>query len=346
MKRRAVWASAAVLVLLGAAAAAEIPCVFSGVARVVAVGDLHGDHKNFVSILKSTGIVDEDLRWAAGVTHFVQTGDIMDRGPDARKIFDLLMRLEKEATAAGGRVHVLIGNHEMMNISGIAFDYPDYVTVEQLLSFLPPDYIQSKEKEFLRRRKFESAAGSGGDGSGIPDGERRTLWAEVMQNDPGARRRYLSFFRDKYGPWLLGLNAVLKINETVFVHGGISPEYSLKPLAAINNEVRRELRMVVKNGDFEPRTLYARDGPLWYRDLAQRDEALFEDEVDAILANLQARHIVIAHTVLGLATAKNMKRFGGKVWIIDTGISDYYQGQLSALIIEGTDIKVWGVNDE
>jgi hypothetical protein len=172
------------------------------------------------------------------------------------------------------------------------------------------------------------------------------MWADVLRNDRGARDRYLRFFREKYGRWISGLNAVIKINATVFVHGGISPEYSLKPLTAVNDDVRRELRRVMEGGDFQPVVLYARDGPLWYRDLAQQDEALFEDEVDGILANLGAGHIVVAHTVVGTATARNMKRFGGKVWIIDTGISAYYQGTLSALLIEEGRFTAWGVNDE
>ena len=46
----------------------------------------------------------------------VQTGDFLDRGPDVREVMDLLMRLEGEARRAGGRVDVLFGNHEGMNV--------------------------------------------------------------------------------------------------------------------------------------------------------------------------------------------------------------------------------------
>ncbi len=310
----------------------------------MAVGDLHGDYANFVAILKGTGVVNETLCWAAGTAHLVQTGDIMDRGPDARRIFDLLIRLEKEAAEAGGRVHVLIGNHEMLNLSGLVFGYPDYVTLEQFLSFLPEEFKKKKENEFLRRRRI--APSPGADPSVIPAEERRAYWAGVLKESQQAWNQYLGFLRSQYGKWIAGHNAVININDTVFVHGGISPEYSLKPLVEINDQVRRELRMVMEGREFTPLVLYARDGPLWYRELAQQDEALFEDELDGILANLQARRIVIAHTVLGVATVKSMKRFGGKVWVIDTGISDYYQGQLSALVIEGDRIRAWGVNDE
>ena len=50
----------------------------------------------------------------------------------------------------GGMVHVLLGNHEELNITGIVFDYPDYVTVEQFVSFLPRSFRRDKEREFFK----------------------------------------------------------------------------------------------------------------------------------------------------------------------------------------------------
>src|SRR5262245_10688082 len=91
---------------------------FSGVERVVAVGDVHGDYAGFVWVLRAAGIIDAKERWIGGKAHLVQTGDVVDRGGDSRKAMDLLMSLEKQAAKAGGRVHALIGNHEAMNLYG------------------------------------------------------------------------------------------------------------------------------------------------------------------------------------------------------------------------------------
>ena len=85
---------------------------------MVAVGDVHGDYAEFVSVLRSAGLIDEKGRWTGGKAHLVQTGDVLDRGADSRKVMDLLMSLEKQAAKAGGRVHALIGNHEAMNLYG------------------------------------------------------------------------------------------------------------------------------------------------------------------------------------------------------------------------------------
>ncbi len=89
-------------------------CVWNGVGEVVAIGDVHGDFDQFVSILQGADLVDQDLNWIGGKTHLVQVGDVLDRGPDSRAIMDLIMVLEQQAPLQGGYVHFLLGNHEIM----------------------------------------------------------------------------------------------------------------------------------------------------------------------------------------------------------------------------------------
>jgi hypothetical protein len=337
------------IALLGCAlGAANIPCQWTDVEKIVAIGDLHGDYENFVKILHGTGIVDKTLHWNAGKTHFVQMGDIMDRWSEARKILDLLMQLEKEAQQAGGMVHVLIGNHEEMNITGIAFRYPEYVTVDQFISFLPDRYRQQKEKELERKVQELRAAGRN---SQLVEAISE-FWNN-LRTDPVGQHQYLVNFNQLYGSWLLKKNAVIKINGTVFVHGGISEKYSTWKIEDINNQLRLELsdlRRAAETGQppniQRPQVAYREDGPLWYRQLASAPEDDLRDEVDRILANLGADHIVIAHTPRIAATVEAMRRFNGKVWVIDTGISRVYGGHLSALIIENGEFTVWGENHE
>src|SRR5262245_38566625 len=85
---------------------------WQGVSRVVAIGDLHGDKDALIAVLRMASLIDSGDRWTGGTTHVVQMGDVPARGPQTRQALDLLMRLEQEALAAGGRVHALIGNHE------------------------------------------------------------------------------------------------------------------------------------------------------------------------------------------------------------------------------------------
>lgn len=98
--------------------AAERQYEWSNIARIVAVGDVHGDYDQMVKCLKVTQVIDENNKWIGGKTHLVQVGDILDRGPDSKKAMDLLMNLEQQATDAGGVVHALIGNHEAWILRG------------------------------------------------------------------------------------------------------------------------------------------------------------------------------------------------------------------------------------
>src|SRR6185295_8738687 len=110
--------TAAVIALLSRPVPAASPCEWTGIERVVAIGDVHGAYNRFVEILKVAGVLDAATHWAGGSTHVVQLGDILDRGDDSRKVLDLVRRLEKEAQAARGQLHLLLGNHEAARMLG------------------------------------------------------------------------------------------------------------------------------------------------------------------------------------------------------------------------------------
>jgi hypothetical protein len=326
----------------------EIPCIWTSVEKILVIGDLHGDYDNFEAIIRGTGLVDSDLRWNAGTTHFVQTGDIMDRGPGARKILDVLMRLEAESEAAGGMVHVLIGNHEELNIGGVIFRYPDYITVEQFISFLPEKYRKDQEREIEKRIRLAREKGI----RVSPENLAADYW-NSLKHDPRAQHEYLVGFNDTYGNWLLRHNIVIKIDDTVFVHGGMSEKYSLWGLQKLNDRYRRELSDMQRAGVYgeplrvsQPEIVYRSDSPLWYRDLATIPEQDMQEELDRVLANLDAKHLIIAHTPRTAVTISQMRRFGGKVWIVDTGISKAYNNNLSALRIIDGEFIVWSGDHE
>ncbi|KAJ3194651.1 hypothetical protein HK101_002240 [Irineochytrium annulatum] len=101
--------------------------------RIVAVGDFHGDFRNTVRVLNMAGIVDKtgELWIAEPGTFLVQTGDVVDRGPDTIALYAMMRNLTVQAEIAGGRVVRVLGNHEVMNM---AADWR-YVTKEDIASF-------------------------------------------------------------------------------------------------------------------------------------------------------------------------------------------------------------------
>ena len=108
----------ALLLLLSAGLAAADSYRHSSDGRVVAVGDIHGAFDEFVAVLRGTGLVDAELSWTGGTTHLVSVGDLLHRGDYGRQVIDLVMRLQREAAEAGGAVHVILGNHEVMSLTG------------------------------------------------------------------------------------------------------------------------------------------------------------------------------------------------------------------------------------
>lgn len=301
----------AVLLLLLACAPAAAQDVWTGVDRVVAVGDVHGDAEQLAAVLRSAGLIDAGGAWSGGKAHLVQTGDVLDRGPDSRKAMDLLMRLEEEAKRAGGAVHALIGNHEAMVLYG---DYR-YLSPGEIASFRDADSEKTREAFFKENKDFDEA-------------QRRRWEAEVPLGLVELRR---AFGPDgAYGKWIRGHNAVIRIDGTLFLHGGLSPRYADWTVRRINESVRAELADFAK---LEGGIVQDVDGPLWYRDLARGDEARLEGHVRALLAAHQVERIVVGHTYTEGAI---QSRFGGRVIQIDIGLSRVYdaQGRMACLVIE------------
>jgi hypothetical protein len=87
---------------------------YSGIDSMCVITDIHGEYDTYIDLLKGAGIIDKNLNWNFGRGHLVVLGDIFDRGDMVTEILWHLFGLEKRAAIAGGMVHVLLGNHELM----------------------------------------------------------------------------------------------------------------------------------------------------------------------------------------------------------------------------------------
>jgi hypothetical protein len=338
----AVFFSLLTLALADAAAQRVVdPCAIESVARIVAIGDVHGAYDGFVRILRAAKVIDGRDRWIGGATHLVQTGDVLDRGADSRRVMDLLKRLERDAPRSKGRVIALVGNHETMRLGGAAAGHPPGQGFLRDMNLAEVDAFRTARSAELRaairvqwleqEKERAKAAGTTFD--------EPALVARFDAATPPGYFEMAEAFSEKgnYGRWIRGHSAAARINSILFLHGGVSARVAPLGCEGINSGVAADLTTAFpKFIEASPTTLAgAEDGPLWYRGLAQEDEAVFAPEVDKILEAVRARAIVIGHTVT--TTGRITPRFGGRVVQIDTGMltSVYKGGRPSALEIVG-----------
>jgi len=86
--------------------------------RLAAVSDIHGNLPGLLALLRAHGILNAANRWTFGKGHLVVAGDVMDRGDQVTEALWLLRSLETQAAGQGGRVHMVMGNHESMVLKG------------------------------------------------------------------------------------------------------------------------------------------------------------------------------------------------------------------------------------
>jgi hypothetical protein len=346
------------------------PLQWNGLDRVVAFADVHGAYTELLELLRETGILDVQDHWAAGQTHLVSLGDLLDRGADSRKVMDLLMRLQGEAQAQGGQLHVLLGNHEAMNILGDL----RYVDAGEYASYV--DLESSAERAELRQA-WETAHGAG---SGA---------AFDQKFPPGYFGHRAAFSpQGKYGQWLLTLPVAIVLNDTLFMHAGPSnslrgmslQELNLRYHTALTDYLglagRLEQAKLLQAGDeYHARPQFAKDrlaaaaaanggtsdaaltdatqrfdaaattpllsqdGPNWYRGAALCNEAAEADVLLPLLQQFGAARLVVGHTPTRDSRAAT--RFDGRVIKLDAGMNRaVYKGRAVALLLEPSGLSV------
>ncbi len=199
---------------------------WDGVDRVVAIADIHGAYPAFVELLHATDLIDEDLKWAGGTNHLVSLGDLLDRGSQSRAVMDILIRLQHEADAAGGRVHVVAGNHELMNVIGDL----RYVSDAEYLAFSTDETHAMRDQAYTNFVNLRSHLD-------MAESTDRDSFDKQFPDGFFAHRAAFSA-KGHYGKWILSMPAVVVVNDIAFVHGGLPEMVSKQSLEALNDEYR------------------------------------------------------------------------------------------------------------
>lgn len=286
---------------------------WTGVERVIAIGDLHGDYGRYIDVMESAGLIDKSGKWSGGKTHLVQTGDITDRGADSRKIIDHLVKLAKQAKRKGGYIHMLIGNHEMMNVVGDL----RYVSDGEFKAFTSKNSPRLQNMQWERQVEWMRA--------NVPEFETMDLDAYRLEWEKTVplgwvEHRGAWVLNGQYGKWVEGNPVAVQVNDTIFLHGGISAKYCKFSLKSLTEQV------IAAMENYDPSVesiIYDDMGPIWYRGLAREDESneIYSQTLDNILKRYGAKRIVIGHTTTGGVV---WPRFDQRVVANDTGIAAHY----------------------
>jgi len=273
------------------------PAEYDNVPKILALSDIHGEYDHLIDILQSSGVIDSSLHWSWGEGHLVIDGDVFDRGAKVTECLWLLHRLEREASVAGGAVHFLLGNHELMVLQGD-------------LRYLNEKYTT------------------------------------------GPRTKAPWSYDELYGPtselgrWLRSKNTIVRLNDVLFVHGGLIPSQLVEygGIDGINTLVRKGIdvsRDSVKAND-SLSAMYRSLGPLWYRGfiygIEDRYEAATDAQIDSVLQLCDVDRIVVGHSEQDTVTSFH----DGRVVAIDVDVEAL--GGLQALLWE--DGKLWRMDDD
>ncbi|KGJ91201.1 metallophosphoesterase [Colwellia psychrerythraea] len=253
--------------------------VYKGVKKIVALSDIHGQFDVLVELLTNHHIINEKGDWSFADGHMVITGDMFDRGEQVNEVLWLLYKLDFQAQQAGGRLHLLMGNHEQMVFMGdLRYVHEKYKVTEELLS---RSYNQLYDKN------------------------------------------------TEIGTWLRSKHTLVKINDALFLHGGISLQWIDRKLTIgqVNQLFRRHIddeKMKIKNDD-TLNFLFYNQGPTWFR--GYFTEEFPEKDVDKLLNYFDINHIVVGHT----SQEQVMGLFNNKIIAIDSSIKLGESGELLLL---------------
>lgn len=153
---------------------------------------------------------------------------------------------------------------------------------------------------------------------------------------------YADLFSTKteLGKWLRSKNMIVKVGETIFVHGGLSPQIASTNISIdrINKICRAHIgkkadALQEKGGNVS--SVFAKSGPFWYRGFFNK---LSSSEVERILTHFGGKRVVVGHTIVDdISTLQE-----GMVYAIDVKHSEKIKNaQYNAMVMEdGSFFKV------
>lgn len=245
--------------------------------KLIAISDIEGNFNAFSSFLINNKVMDKEYNWIFGKGHLVLNGDFIDRGENVTQVLWLIYKLENQAKKLGGKVHYILGNHEIMNFQGrFKYNARKYIKVATLISKTED---LKKATQFIYSEKTEL-------GKWLQSKNGIVKIGNYIFVHAGLSPKIL-----KYKLSIDEINKISRINWTKDLYN--EPE-----------------------NDEKANFLIGKEGIFWYRGLAtdyKYHDKITEDELDKVLKFYQANKIVFGHTI----NEKITKDYNGKLINID-----------------------------
>ncbi len=298
------------------------------------VGDLNAADDALIDILRGTQLVDRKLRWRGGRAQLVQMGDLFNRGGGAVRALRLLLRLQREARSAGGKVTVLLGNHEAMT----ALRHEGYCTEAEYLSFATA--AERRAWPARAERAFRRLLRDRASGVVLPLAPRFEAWKVEHVPGKAALRRALGP-RGALGKALRRLPVAYQTSGSLFVHAGLLPEWAELGIDGLNESAREAWRLAGTRPLWKlPKKSLFRSphSPLWDRSLA-RGGVEAGRALSRTLALLGAERMIVGHTQTASLPGGREGHIqlvaDGQLVAVDVGLEHGDASPRAALIIEG-----------
>ena len=250
---------------------------FKNVDSLFVVGDVHGKYDQLINLLKKSKIINEELEWVAGRSNLVFLGDLFDRGSDVTKTLWFIYELEEKAEEAGGRVHLVLGNHEIMTMS------KDLRYIGKKESIIARTYGLDYDYMYHPRRSFL--------------GSWLSSKSSVLKIDN-------ALFAHG-GIIDLGTNSINDFNQTV--RSNIQDPIFLELMKDTPDSSKYDPQKWRDMRQF----FYDENSPFWYRGYVYSDT--LSAQLNSMLRKYKSKTHIVAHTPLKTIT----KKYNGKLFTTD-----------------------------
>ncbi len=251
--------------------------IFKNVDSLFVVGDVHGRYDQLINLLEKSNIINKKLDWVAGKSNLVFLGDLFDRGNNVTKVLWFIYELEEKAVKAGGKVHLVLGNHEIMTMS--------------------------KDLRYLGKKEAAIARVYGLDYDYMFH-PNKSLLGSWLSSKPSVLKIDDALFAHG-GIIDLGTNSINDFNQTVKTY--IQDPIFLE-LMEDNPDTLKYNPQVWRNMWY---FFYNENSPFWYRGYVYSDT--LSKQLNTMLRKYQSKTHIVAHTPLKTIT----KKYKGKLFTTD-----------------------------